>query len=448
MDCPLLFSDLPEPVPTRAPADTRPEAARVVRAVRSQVEWAPRDLESALAADHPARAIWAFLERLDLSAFYARVRSVAAGPGRPAADPRVLLALWLLATVEGVGSARQLARLCEEHDSYRWMRGGVPVNYHMLADFRVDHQAALDRLLTEIVASLMAAGAVTLQRVAQDGMRVRASAGASSFRRGDRLRACLAEARAQVERLARERERPDPGVNKRARAARERAARDRETRLEQALAYLPQAQATKALQRKRAALAEREQVTAPRASSTDPHARVMKMADGGFRPAYNVQLATDAPSGVVVGVAVTASGSDADQAPTMVEQVQRRTGRTPGDYLMDGGFAARKQITTLEQRGIVVYAPVRKPKRRPEAERFEPRYGDTAEVIRWRRRMATAEAKAVYRQRAASAEWTNAQFRMRHGLQQFRVRGLDKTLSVVLLIAIAHNLLRWVALPT
>jgi transposase len=448
MDVPRLFPDVPEAVATTTAADGALAAARVVRAVRNQVEWAPRDLDATLADDHPARAIWAMLERLELSAFYARVRSVAGGPGRPATDPQVLLALWLLATVEGVGSARQLARLCEEHDGYRWVRGGVPVNYHMLADFRVDHQVALDRLLTEIVASLLAAKAVTLQRVAQDGMRVRASAGASSFRREDRLRACLVEARVQVARLAREQERPDPGVNKRAEAARMRAAREREARLEQALAYLPEAQAAKELQRKRAALAERERVTAPRASSTDPEAHVMKMGDGGFRPAYNVQLATDAPSGVVVGAAVTASGSDADQAPAMVEQVQRRAGRLPGEYLMDGGFAAREQITTLEQRAIDVYAPVRLPKRRPEGERYEPRYGDTAEVIRWRQRMATDEAKAVYRQRGATAEWTNAQFRGRHGLQQFTVRGLDKTLSVVLMIAIAHNLLRWIALPS
>jgi transposase len=449
MDGPRLFPDVCEVAPTRASAGPQRQAAvRVVRATRNQAEWAPRDLESALAEDHAARAIWNFLERLELSAFYARVRSVAGGAGRPATDPQVLLGLWLLATVEGVGSARQLARLCEQHDAYRWMRGGVPVNYHMLADFRVEHRAALDGLLTEIVGSLMAAGAVTLQRVAQDGMRVRASAGASSFRREERLLVCLTEAQAQVERLARERERPDPGVNKRARAARVRAAREREARLEQALAYLPEAQAAKDLQRKRAARAERGQVTAARASSTDPQARVMKMADGGFRPAYNVQLATDALSGVVVGVAVTPSGSDAEQASTMVEQVQQRAGRAPRDYLMDGGFAAREQITALEQRGIDVYAPVRLPKRRPEGERYEPRYGDTAEVIRWRQRMATDEAKAVYRQRAASAEWTNAQFRWRHGLHQFTVRGVDKTLSVVLLIAIAHNLLRWLPLST
>ena len=182
-----------EPSP---PPPTRPEGARVLRPVRQQLQWIPRDLEAAVPEDHPARAIWNLLEELDLSAFYGSIKAVLDGPGRPTTDPQVLLALWLLATVEGVGSARRLARLCEEHDAYRWLRGGVPINYHMLADFRVAHQAALDDLLTQIVASLMAAGAVTLERVAQDGMRVRASAGAASFRRKSRLKECLETARA------------------------------------------------------------------------------------------------------------------------------------------------------------------------------------------------------------------------------------------------------------
>ena len=206
---------------------TQPEQARVVRPVREQLQWVARDLEASVAQDHPARAIWGLLEELDLSAFYGSIKAVVERPGRPTTDPQVLLALWLLATVDGVGSARRLALLCEEHDAYRWVCGGVPINYHMLSDFRVAHRAALDELLTQIVASLMAADAVTLERVAQDGMRVRASAGASSFRRQQGLDAYLKEAQAQVERLASEREHPDPGVSKRQQSARERAARER-----------------------------------------------------------------------------------------------------------------------------------------------------------------------------------------------------------------------------
>src|SRR3990170_7303497 len=346
---------LPEPQAAPAPSPTRPEHARVLRPNRQQLQWAPRDLEATLPQEHPARAIWDILEKLNLDAFYGSIKAVLDGPGRPTTDPQVLLALWLLATVQGVGSARQLARLCSEHDAYRWLCGGVPINYHMLSDFRVARQAALDELLTEIVASLMKEGAVSLERVAQDGTRVRASAGASSFKRKDTLKACLKEAREQVKRLAEAREHPDPGATRRQQAARERAARERVARVEQALQYLPQMEATKALQRKRFAKAERERVTEPRVSTTDPEARVMKMPDGGYRPAYNAQLATDGARGVIVGVAVTASGSDAHQAPAMEEQIERRTGRRPKAYLMDGGFAATEDITLLEEQGISVY---------------------------------------------------------------------------------------------
>jgi transposase len=397
-----------------------------------------------LPQDHPARTIWDFLEKLNLDAFYGSIKAVLDGPGRPTTDPQVLLSLWLLATVQGVGSARQLARLCAQHDAYRWLCGGVPINYHMLSDFRVAKQAALDELLTQIVGRLMAVGAVNLERVAQDGTRVRASAGASSFRRKDTLKACLKEAREQVKRLAEAREHPDPGLTKRQQAARERAARERLERVEQALQSLPEMEATKALQRKRFAKAEREKVTEPRVSTTDADARVMKMPDGGYRPAYNVQLATDGATGVIVGVAVTTSGSDAHQAPPMEEQIERRTGRRPKTYLVDGGFADREDITLLEKRGITVYAPVRQPKSRPEEERHQTRYGDSEEVAAWRQRMASEEGKAVYRQRAAIAEWANAQLRQ-HGLSRFTVRGLIKVTTAILLMAVAHDLLRWLS---
>ena len=156
-----MFSDIPtEAAPIRPATD--PKDARVNRAVRNQIQWMPRDLDSLLTDDHPARAIWALLEGLELSAFYASIKAVLDRPGHPATDPRVLLALWVYATVEGVGSARRLARLCDEHDAYRWLRGEAPINYHMLSDFRVAHQAALDDLLTQIVASLITFGVLLI----------------------------------------------------------------------------------------------------------------------------------------------------------------------------------------------------------------------------------------------------------------------------------------------
>ena len=438
---PTLF-ELP-PTEEQAPAPpTRPEEARVLKPNRQQLQWLPRDLDAVLAEDHPARAIWGMLEKLDLSAFYGAIKATLDRPGRPTTDPQVLLALWLLGTVEGVGSARKLTRLCGEHDAYRWLCGGVPINYHMVSDFRVAHQEALDELLTQIVASLTVAGAVTLERVAQDGMRVRASAGASSFRRKETLEAHLENARAQVERLAQEREHPDPEVNQRERAARSRAARER---VEQALEYLSQAQAAKERQQRTLATVKRTKVTAPRTSTTDPEARVMKMPDGGFRPAYNVELATDQAKGVIVGVTVIREGTDAGQALPMQEQVVKRTGQHPGAYLMDGSFATKEDITGLEERGVTVYAPVRLPRNKPEEERYQPSYGDSPQVVRWRQRMATEEAKAVYRQRGSTAEWANAQV-SQHGVSRFTVRGVAKLTSVMLLVAVGHNLLRWAAL--
>ena len=446
-DQPVLPS-MPEPsesAPLAAPA-TRPGEARVVRPVRNQIEWAPRELDAAVPPDHPVRAIWAFIERLDLSSFYADIKVVADRPGRPASDPRVLLALWVFATVEGVASARRLARLSEEHDAYRWIRGGVPVDYHLLADFRVAHQAAMDQLLTGIVAAMMAENLVTLKRVAQDGMRVRASAGAASFRGADSLNQCLAEANQQVERLKHERDQPEPRRSRRQQAAQERAAQDRQARVERALVLLPQVQAAKQRQERTLATPRREKVAEPRVSSTDPEARVMHMPDGGFRPAFNVQLAADTASQVIVGVAISNRGSDQGEALPMEAQIKGRTSAHPGEYLMDGGFVKRDDITTLEQAGVTVYAPLRPPRTATSGRTATtPRPDDSPEMIAWRQRMGTDQAKEIYKERAATAECVNAQCRLR-GVQQFRVRGLAKTLSVMLLVAITHNLLRWIAL--
>src|SRR3954471_5438056 len=295
MSQPPELPGMPEQQEARAKPPVGAQAQRIARAVRDQIELVPQSLEDRVAENHPVRAIWALLERLELGAFYTRIRAAVDGPGRPASDPRVLLGLWMLATVEGIGSARRLARLTEEHDAYRWLRGGVPVNYHLLSDFRVVHQVELNELLTQTVGLLLSEQLVTLKRVAQDGMRVRAGAGSGSFRRRVTLERCLTEAREQVERLALEREAPDAPDAKTTRkqqVARERAARERLERVERALQALPELEAIKEQQRKKLGKGRRERVKEARASTTDPEARVMKMGDGGFRPALNSQLAS------------------------------------------------------------------------------------------------------------------------------------------------------------
>jgi len=447
MTHPTLFPDLPEPLPVPTIPPASPREIRVVRPVRNQAEMMIRDLDSNLPQDHPARYIWAFIEQLDLSAFYASIQAVSDGPGRSATDPRVLLALWVYATTEGIGSARHLARLCQEHDTYRWLRGNVPINYHLLADFRVSHQEAMDDLITQVVAVLLKAKVVQLKRVAQDGMRVRASGGKASFRREPSLRQCLDKARDQVQHVAREREHPDPVVSRREQAARERAARERQERVEEALRYLPGVQAAKKRQAKHAGKARAAKLQEPRVSTTDPSARVMKMPDGGFRPAYNVQLATDTESQVIVGVKVTNQGTDQGEAIGVEEQVAQRTGKHPEAYLMDGGFVDLEDIATLECKGVTVYAP---PKDRKEhklrKKRYQHKSAESPWVTAWRKRMGTEEAKEVYKERAAVAECVNALMRSRYGLRHFTVRGLPKVSCVTLLIVLTHNLWRWMSL--
>jgi transposase len=257
---------------------------RVLRPNRAQLELRATDLEGLLPEDHRARAVWDFVEGLDLSMLYERIESVEGHAGRPAIDPGILLALWIYATAEGVGSARALERLCGEHDAYRWICGGVAVSAHTLSDFRVAHGEVLDALLTQSVAQLMAEGLVDLRRVAQDGLRVRASAGAASFRRRRRLREFLREAGEQVERLRRELDEDPAATSRREAAARERAARERRRRVQQALGEMGREEQRRT---QRASRRLREEKKESRVSTTDPEARVMRMADGGFRPAYN-----------------------------------------------------------------------------------------------------------------------------------------------------------------
>jgi transposase len=409
--------------------------ARVLLPNRRQMELRASDLESLLPEGHRARLVWAYVERQDLKDFYAGIRAVEGGVGRAAIAPEILLALWLYATLDGVGSGREIARLTEAHDAYRWLCGGVQVNYHTVCDFRKDHGEALDELLSVSVASLMAAGVVKLKQVAQDGMRVRASAGAGSFRRKEKLEGYLEAARAEVARLKAELE-ADPAQAQRAReAAKRRAAQEREARLKKALDRLPEIEAIKKRQGKKAEEA--------RASMTDAEATVMKMGDGGFRPAYNPQLASDADSLVIVGVDVATVGSDQGQMVPMVEQVAERCGRVPDAWLVDGGFVGHDQIDRVSQ-STVVYGPVPEPKDNA-VDPHQAKTTDSEAVAAWRERMGTDAAKELYKKRAATAECVNAQSRNR-GLQQFRVRGVAKVKCVMLIFALAHNLMRMASL--
>jgi len=407
---------------------------RLVVANRAQMELRSVDLESLVPADHAARAVWEFVESLDLSPLYAEVQSVEGSAGRPAIDPRIYMALWLYATIEGVGSARALERLTEQHDAYRWILGGVSVNHHSLSDFRVQHEEFLDVVLTESVAVLMEQKLVTLKRVSQDGIRVRANAGAASFRRQPSLEGRLREAEDQVKRLREELEKDPEATNRRQAAARQRAAEDRQRRVKAALAQMADVAAKKPA-------AEKDQA---RVSTTDAEARVMKMGDGGFRPAYNGQFAVDTETQIVVGVDVSNSGSDQGQLVPMLEQLEERYEVIPPESLVDGGFAGLKDIEKASELGTEVYAPVAKPKDK-RRDPYVPLATDSPAIAQWRQRMGTPEAKEIYKQRASSVECVNALARNR-GLYRLPVRGLHKARAVLLWFAIAHNLLRTLSL--
>ncbi len=442
-----LFPSLPESKTVTQQASTRDQVPRVLVPQRNQIELRPVDLEATLVPEHPARSVWAFVERLDLSALYAEIGSVEGRAGRTAIDPRILMTLWLYATVDGVGSAREIERLTQAHDAYRWICGGVNVNHHTLSDFRCACVEILDQLLTHSVAVLLEQGLVKLERVAQDGMRVRASAGAASFRRRSTLEGCLQEAQGQVEALRREIDADPDASNRRRRAARARATEDRQQRVARALVQLAEVeQKRKKPAPKKDTETEQEHAkrTEVRASSTDPEARVMKMADGGFRPAYNVQFATATGSQLIVGVDVCNLGSDLGQLSPMLDQVEQRYGQRPAEWLVDGGYARHNDIEDVDARGTTVYAPVPKPKD-PTRDRHAPRGDDSTAIAYWRERMGRSEAKDIYRQRAATAECVNAIARGR-GLRQFVVRGLRKVKAVALWYALAHNLMRAVAL--
>lgn len=447
----LFGEEAGTPGASRASPPVRCAPARVMSAQRNQVELRAVDLDAMLAGDHPARSVWAFVQALNLAPLYAQIKSLEGGRGAPAIDPAILVALWLLATIEGVGSARELARLCERDDAYRWICGGVGVNHHSLSDFRTGQQAWLDAQLTASMVSLMDQGLVKLEVVAQDGMRVRASAKAASFRRKEKLAHLHALAQAQVQTLKRELEEDAGASSRRKQAARERMAKDREQRLAKALATMnkikppKQPKASKRRSKKdddpgQGGNATTSTPAQPRVSTTDADARVMKMADGGFRPAYNVQLAVDAQTQLIAAVEVVNSGSDMGQMAPMHNVVQQRYEVTPSHWLADGGFTKLEAINELSARGTQPVVPPPR-SRNPEIDCLRPKLDDTPAQALWRELMGSDWGKDLYIQRAATVECANAQLR-RRGLTQFNVRGLIKVRAVVLWHALAHNLMR------
>jgi transposase len=416
--------------------------ARYLEADRAQFQWDMVDLESQLVADHRARVVWAFVLSLDLTALYDRIRAREGEPGRPPPDPQIFLALWLYATLEGVGSARHLARLCESDAAYRWLRGGVSMNYHDLSDFRVAHADVLDRLLTDSLTVLMAEGIVTLEEIAIDGTKVRAWAGRGSFRGADKL--------ARLERLARERvdqlrgSASDAGAGEgRRRAAQQRGMEEVARRAGAASRTLEKLRVEQA-KRAKTHKEEEAEKTEVKASLSDPEARLMRFADGAMRAAYNIQLAVAPDTGIIVAAATTDRRNDAGLAVPVLDQIKDRLNILPQRLLADTHYATKDDIVALAAQGVAVYMPIPadKPDAKPESrrKRDQQRSREPEAVKAWRERMAQDESKAIYRRRGR-IETVNGILKGR-GLGIMRVRSIAKVTAVVLMQALAHNLWR------
>ncbi len=451
-----LFGELPvqeaakRPVAIGGPRLWEPE--------RDVVELQAVCLDNLIAADHPARLIWSYAARLDLRELEDRIKARKGVPGHPAITPHLLLGLWLYATSEGVGSARLLSRLCERDDVYRWFCGGVGVNHRTLSEFRVSHRELLERLLAHSVTALAAEGLIDLDALSQDGVRVRASAGASSFRRRGKLEQRIAEVKEVLAELAKQVDGDPAADEQRLRKRRAGRAAERLARLEAAVAKVAELEARQPKakppegqppegQPQEAAPADQHTVDQqtdgklpkePRASMTDVDARVIKMANGGFQPAYNMQFASVAGEQIVVAIDVSTSSSDRGLARPMLEQIDATYGALPAHYLIDGGFTKNDDIEWAHDANVAMFCPPITNKHKTDP--LAPRPKDGPGTKAWRERMKSEAGKATYRRRSIH-ECINGRFRQ-WNLVQLTVRGKAKALAVLAWYALVNNILQ------
>jgi transposase len=467
---------------------------------RQQMSWRAVDVERLVDEDHPARAIWALIGRMDLGQFYQGIASSAEEGGRPAFDPQLLISLWVYAYSQGIGSAREVARRCEYDPAFQWLTGLQEVNYHTLADFRVEKQKELDELFTQVLAALSREGLITLDQVMQDGTKIRAQASPRSVHWENKIQAHLERARRRVAEMGDPRSEEASPREKQARA---RARRERQERLEKSMEELEQLRTLKAARSPN-----------KRVSITDPEARMMKQPHGGLALSYNAQLSTDAAHGLIVGVRVTQAASDWDQLLPALEQIDQRLKQKPKQIVADAGYTTRAIIEEMAERKMDFLgsmpredassgrtAPHRLPPSafifQPETNRYvcpegkflhhegrlknerglvsrrylarakdcqacmrkpaccpENRSGgrgilrleESVAVLAFRQKMATEQARANYHRRGRVAEFCNAWIKSKLGLRQFHLRGLAKVQMEMLWACLTYNLQQWVRL--
>ena len=395
---PFPADDFPVPTPTEAAREPGRGTPRLRVPKRDQIELSWASLEQRLDPDSQARVVWSLVSQLDLEAWLKEIKAIKGHVGRNATDPRLLVALWVFATLRGVGSARELERLCEDHLAYQWLCGGVSVNYHTLADFRSRCGDKWDELLTQIVATLLHEGLVTMDRVAQDGMRVRADAGKSSFRRAGRLEELLEEAKAKVETLKSLAATAADELTRRQRAARRTRGQGTSGAGRERGAGMRRFAEEKAGKRQ----GQKGEIVRGKSVDHRPRGAVIKFSDGGCRPGFNVQFATDTATGLVVGVDVTNAGTDSEEMPPMLDQLKTRYDIVPDEMLVDGGFASLDAIAATEARDCKVYAPVKDAEKQKKAGKdpYARKPHDTDQTAAWRKRMGEETSRTIYKLRA------------------------------------------------
>ncbi len=417
---------------------------RLVTVCRNQIEMKCACLDELIDDDHIARHIWAYVEKANLTVSLNKIRSIEGGRGRPAIDPKILISVWLYATILGVGSAWILSEYCKDHNGFKWLCGGVTVDRKTLSNFRSDNGEAFDELLINGVAILSHAKIVTLEEIAQDGLKVRASASKHSFHREKTLKTHFEEAKERVKFLKQEIEKDPAACRDRVKRTQMARAQDRVKQLEKALDEYKdycEAKDNNRKKHRKKALSEDEKAEL-RVSSTDPDARKMKMADGGFRTAYNVQFAVDTASQVIVGVDVSKGGNDGEEMLPMFHHICKTYGAVPSRYLADGGFKNESAIKTLYEAGCMVYMPSRSSETATKARVSRSKKQEC--IVDWQARMETEEGKTIYKRRASTVECVNAQVRHK-GFYQFVVRGINKVNAYTKLMAAAHNMIRTIA---
>jgi len=506
----ILFADVrlwqrPEnPETAKEPADRPGPRPRVQAVERNQLLWRPVDVEQLVGPDHPVRAIWELMGQRDLSLFYDSIEATEGVAGRPVRDPRLMLSMWIYGYMEGIPSAREISRQCGSNAGFQWLTGVTSVSAHSLSDFRTQHGEALKDLAAQILALLAGEGMVDLQQVTQDGTKVRAAAGADTFRREKTVERQMEAARKRV----RELESGDgEQISQQSLLARQRGARERLSRLQKAQQELQKIQQTRP---------EKEKAEA-RVSVTDPEARIMKQNDGGYAPSFNMQLTTDVKNTLIVSVEVTQEGGDIGQLQPAMERLQQESGRSPQQAIVDAGYTSRDNVVAMAAKGIDLIGPpleakVQKetlyqirgvaPEFRPDAFRFDAegdvytcpegktlaykskntmvgqtkytyaaaegdcaacgqkerccptsnkgrlivRAEDAADVAAFRAKMATEAAQQVYKKRGAVAEFPNLWIKEKFGLRRFSVRGLEKVRMEAMWVCMTYNIQQWMRL--